>query len=50
MMRLLKLLRAYIAYMSSYQGAYEWQYYMKAIGLAILCMLLGMLLLYICGV
>lgn len=43
-------LKAYYEYMSSPKGFYEWQYYMKAIGLAIVCMALIMLIMYCLGV
>ncbi|MBS5935501.1 MAG: hypothetical protein KIA66_00700 [Veillonella sp.] len=46
----LRALKAYYLYMSSPKGYYEWQYYCKAIGLAVLFMALIMLVMYGLGV
>lgn len=46
----LRWLRAYYQYMSSPKGFYEWQYYVKAIGLAIFCMAFIMFIMYCLGV
>ncbi len=46
----LRALKAYYLYLSSPKGHYEWQYYCKAIGLAVLIMALIMLVMYGLGV
>ena len=46
-MRVIQCMRAYLMYVQSEKGSYEWHYYIKAFLYAILCMISLALALYL---